>query len=329
MRRPVLAALAWLATALPAAALCTGTSLLDRLTPDDMARFDAAVAGIPHAEGLIFRASRGAAQIVLIGTMHIHDPRLDAIEAAVAPHLAEADLLLLEMTPAEEGALMGYMAANPDFAFITEGDTLPVLLGEDWDAVAAAARDRQIPGFVAAKSRPWYLMLSLSIPPCAMGDLIEQRRGLDHRLMTLAERRGLPMQALEPFDTLFGLFTDMPMEQQLDYLRMSVLDPELTEEMFVATLDLYFAGEIARTWELSRIALRFSPELDLAEMEQVMDQFETRLLAERNQAWIPVIEAAAARHDDIVVAAGAAHLPGDQGVLQLLEQRGWRVERLD
>jgi uncharacterized protein YbaP (TraB family) len=30
-----------------------------------------------------------------------------------------------------------------------------------------------------------------------------------------------------------------------------------------------------------------------------------------------------------VVAAGAAHLPGEDGVLRLLERAGWRIERLD
>lgn len=329
MRRPILAALAWLATALPAAALCTGDSLLDRLTEAEHARLEAAATDMPHARGLIFRASRGADQIVLIGTMHIHDPRLDAVEAAAAPYLEGAELLLLEMTPAEERDLMQFMAANPDFAFITEGDTLPVLLGDDWDAVAEAARARQIPGVIAAKSRPWYLMLTMSVPPCAMGDLIEQRRGLDHRLMALAEAQDIPMQALEPFDTLFGLFTDLSMAEQLDYLRMSVLDPALTEQMFVATLDLYFAGEIAKTWELSRIAMAYTPELDPDRMAEVLDRFETQLLVDRNHAWIEVIEEAATRHDRIVVAAGAAHLPGRDGVLHLLEQQGWTIERLD
>lgn len=326
--RLMLATLAWLVAALPAAALCTGASLIDRLTDAERARLDAAVAGIPHPRGLIFRATRGDDEAVLIGTMHIHDPRLDAIEAVAAPHLSGADLLMLEMTPDEEREMMQAMTADPDLAFISEGDTLPVLLGEDWDAVAEAARARNLPPVMAAKFQPWNLMLTLSIPPCAMTDLAQNRRGLDHRLMALAEAQGLPMQALEPYDTLFSVFTEIPLDTQLDFLRMSVLAPELSEEAFVATLDLYFAGETARTWELSEIALRFAPTLAPAAAEAAMAQMEEALLTRRNHAWITEIEAAALLHDRLVIAVGAAHLPGDDGVLRLLEGRGWTVERL-
>jgi uncharacterized protein YbaP (TraB family) len=47
-------------------------------------------------------------------------------------------------------------------------------------------------------------------------------------------------------------------------------------------------------------------------------------LTRRNQAWLPVIEAARS----LVVAAGAAHLPGEGGLLRLLKRAGWAVEPL-
>ena len=47
----------------------------------------------------------------------------------------------------------------------------------------------------------------------------------------------------------------------------------------------------------------------------------------RNQAWIKVIEDVAAK-GPALVAFGALHLSGDQGVLQLLEQRGFTLRRL-
>jgi uncharacterized protein YbaP (TraB family) len=52
-------------------------------------------------------------------------------------------------------------------------------------------------------------------------------------------------------------------------------------------------------------------------------------LIDRNRNWIPVIEAAALKHDRIVVAIGAAHLPGEVGVLRLLEREGWMINAAD
>jgi uncharacterized protein YbaP (TraB family) len=56
---------------------------------------------------------------------------------------------------------------------------------------------------------------------------------------------------------------------------------------------------------------------------------EQMLLIDRNTAWIPVIDAAVTGHQNAVVAVGAAHLPGESGILNLLEQDGWTISRLD
>jgi uncharacterized protein YbaP (TraB family) len=55
---------------------------------------------------------------------------------------------------------------------------------------------------------------------------------------------------------------------------------------------------------------------------------EASLMTERNRAWIPVIEAAAAE-GPVLAAFGALHLSGNDGVLALLERRGFTLERLD
>jgi uncharacterized protein YbaP (TraB family) len=56
-----------------------------------------------------------------------------------------------------------------------------------------------------------------------------------------------------------------------------------------------------------------------------MDQQTELLLDVRNEQWIPVIETATETADDIVIVFGAAHLPGENGVLKLLENQGWSI----
>ena len=57
-------------------------------------------------------------------------------------------------------------------------------------------------------------------------------------------------------------------------------------------------------------------------------QMQEALLDRRNRNWMPVIEQATQAHDDVVLAFGAAHLVGDQGVLQLLEDAGWTITQI-
>jgi len=324
MIKRLIAAFALASVGLPAAAQCVGANYLDRLSPAQTQTLDAAVADMPFASGLVWTARKADDTITVVGTMHIYDPRLEAIRARVADAVAGADLILLEATPEEEAQLQELIVTDPGRLFIVDGPTLPERLDEEtWDMIAAAATDRGIPAFMAAKMQPWYLSLTLAIPTCAMADLTAGVRGLDQMIIDDGMAAGVPLQAVEPFTTLFDIFQTETLDEQIDMLRVNLMTPDIQQEMFVAMLDRYFAEDVGRLWEMSRIALSDVPDLDPAEAAEMFAQMEDGLLVQRNLNWIPVILEATEAHDDIVLAVGAAHLIGEQGVLQLLQDDGW------
>ena len=321
-------ATALILTASDAAARCTGASYLDLLDSDQRIALDQATAGLPYAEGLIWDATRDGQAITLVGTIHIHDPRLDPILDMIAADITAADLVLLEATPDDQRTLEAMLADQPDLFLITDGPTLPDLLDADtWAQLSAASGARGVPGFMAAQMQPWYLSLILAIPACAMPDLVAGIEGLDGMIGALATENGVPMQALEPITTLFDLFQQGSMDEQIDMLRLSLTSPDMQEQMFVALLDSYFDNQIGTLWEMSRIAATDTPGLDPALGAAVFADMEEALLNQRNRNWIPVITAAMADHDTIVAAFGAAHLIGEQGVLNLLANDGWDITR--
>lgn len=315
-------------TALPSAAACVGESYLDLMSDAQRAELSAAVAETPYAEGLIWTAEKSDSTITVVGTMHIYDPRLEEIRAKLNNTVANADLILLEATAEDEAKLQELLVREPDRLFIVDGPTLPELLDEDtWQLIASAASERGIPSFMAAKMQPWYLSLTLAVPSCAMSDMMEGARGLDHMISADAEAAGVPMQGVEPYTTLFDIFKDDSFDEQVDMLRISMLVPDLQQQMFVAMLDRYFAEDVGRLWEMSRIAISDVPEIDPTEGEAMFAEMEEALLNQRNRNWIPVITEATQSNDNIVVAVGAAHLIGDQGILRLLENEGWDLTR--
>lgn len=314
--------------ALPASAACSGESYLDRMTAGQQMQLSAAVADMPYAEGLIWTATKDSAAITVVGTMHIYDPRLEDLRTKLAKTITGADLVMLEATPEEEAKLQNLITTDPGRLFIVDGPTLPELVDEEtWQLIASAASERGIPPFMAAKMQPWYLSLTLAVPSCAMSDMMQGVRGLDHMIMQDAEAAGVPMQAVEPYTTLFDLFEDDSFDEQIDMLRVSMLVPDLQEQMFVAMLDRYFAEDIGRLWEMSRIAMSDVPDLDPVEANAMFDEMEDALLKTRNRNWIPVITEASETHDNILLAVGAGHLIGNEGVLRLLENEGWTITR--
>lgn len=321
----LLLALACLGSA--AHAQCTGADLRDTLTGAEQAQLDALIDGTPFAEGNRWRAEKDGEVIHLIGTMHLSDPRLDAPAGRLRPLMQTAGALLLEMPAAEQARLTDALTSDPGLILLTD-TSLPDLMPEaEWQTLAQAAEARGLPPVMAAKMRPWYLSLLLSLPGCAKAQMARQD-GLDIRLEAQATEYGVPTVALEPFDTTFGIFNAEPLADQLDMLGMSLAQQEDGENGFATTIAAYFDEHAGEMWALSEIITARSDLYSPQEASELMAQSTEALLSQRNRAWIPVILSQVhAREAPIVAAFGAAHLPGTEGVLQLLADDGWTLRR--
>lgn len=327
MRRTPLAVCLWLGLSQAAFAQCTGQDLRETMRPEERARLDARVAAMPYATGNRWRAERDGEVIHLVGTMHLSDPRLDAPLERLRPVIAGAGAVLLEMPQAEQAALMQSLSSRPELLLLTE-QTLPELMQEtDWQALSDAARAQGIPPFMAAKFRPWYLSMMLSLPPCAKSAM-EARDGLDMRIEAMAGAAGVPTLALEPFDTTFNIFNAEPLDEQIEMMTVSLAAQENGEDGFATTIAAYFDEAVGEMWAFSEILVARSGLLPPDEAEALIAESGAAVLDQRNRAWIPVIlQAAEAQENPIVAAFGAAHLPGEEGVLNLLEEAGFSLTR--
>jgi hypothetical protein len=249
--------------------------------------------------------------------------------ARILPLIDASASVLVEAGPAEEAALIEAMAAEPSLVFTTTGPTLPESLPpETWNRLKDALRSLGVPPFLSAKMRPAYLALLLGLPACAADDLAAGAQGLDQRIVGRATERGIPVMALEPYDTLFRIMERMSPEEQQGLLEVTLAMTGQAEDAYVTLADAYFAEQSRLVWELS---LRQAAQASALPPEAVAEDFaavEEALLLTRNRAWIPVIEAAGAE-GPIFVAFGALHLSGTGGVLQLLSEAGYTVEPLD
>lgn len=117
--------------------------------------------------------------------------------------------------------------------------------------------------------------------------------------------------------------------EQLDVLAGAPEDEQVA--MLVATLDELdtlpkIMGKMVGNW------MEGTPEelgaLFLTEMGGFEEAFLDRLIYARNRNWIAPLEAMLADNEENLVIVGAAHLIGDGSVLDLLEQAGYAVERV-
>jgi uncharacterized protein YbaP (TraB family) len=315
-----------LALPLQVSAQCGGHDLRAQLSAQASEQMGHAIDLTPYPQGNHWVATKGDKTLHLIGTLHIYDPRMDPVMDRLGKIVTAADVILLEATPVEEKALQDAIKTRPELVLLTTGPTLLELMSEeDWARLSQAASDRGIPPFMASKFQPWYLALMMGVPGCALKDAAAGARGLDRLIIERASEAGVPLRALEDYNTLFKLFGTDPLEEQVKMLTLSILPNQVSEDALYTLKEFYFDEQSAGAWEFSRQLSYAHIAMPRREVDTLFAELEDILLTQRNLAWMPRILAAPERN--IVIAVGGAHLIGETGLLQLLENEGFTLVR--
>lgn len=138
--------------------------------------------------------------------------------------------------------------------------------------------------------------------------------GVDRAL--LDEFSGQSVIELEGAVFQFTLFDRLPEVEQRDLLKAVVEDSRGGKEQALTRVAAWRAGDMAAMERETQQGLLADRELRKV------------LLVDRNLAWADRIENLLRSQPPVLVAVGAAHLPGEDGLIALLERRGYTVTRI-
>lgn len=246
----------------------------------------------------------------LFGTCHAGVSLGEALPVGYEALLTEADLFVMEVDPGTmfKPEVLARLRLPP-------GQSNEDLLGaEDWKRLLATF-DLKDSAAALNHVHPFVLLSELSTKlPQSSGGSAPSAGMMDLALSGLALAAGKQQAWLETIDQQLDVLLGQPPALYADQLR-ALLDPEsraAAQAQLGTTLDLCRTGDIDS-------ALALFAEQDAAFMDQLMTQ--------RNQNWIPVLEDYFKR-GQVFVAAGAGHMIGDQSVVALLQDRGYKVTRM-
>ncbi|MEL7271894.1 MAG: TraB/GumN family protein [Pseudomonadota bacterium] len=317
-----------LAQSLP---VCTGKDLYAQLKSKNPALAETMMreaATQPYGEGIYFRASKpGVAPSTIIGTFHITDPRIADLPPAVAKALDGADVLALELNePLDPAKMAAVTMQNMDKMFYLGSESLDGKLSkQDAEAVKAAALKTGMPWVNASKMRPFFLMASLSLPACERARTAAGENSLDTRLGKRAMKAGKPVVGLETMVGQLEAVAALPEDMKLQALVESAKIGDKAADVLETMVQFYLEGEVGMLWAMMN---RFTPE-GFSEQNQKAKNaaFQRVMLDKRN---VTMADGSAKLIDvgNAFIAVGALHLPGEKGLLNLLAQRGYSIERI-
>ena len=327
--------LATLAFSVPRAAAqgapvaCTGENLLAALERDDpekLAAIRAEAAGVVNGKGVLWRIGKdGVAPSYLFGTMHMADPRVVALGTKARQAFDASSTVVIETTEVlDQAKVMAAMLANPELTMFTDGTTLLSLVPEsERAALEAALTERGIPPASVAKMKPWMISAMVALPACEHARKAAGAPVLDAQLAADGEVAGKALGGLETIADQLGAMASLPMAFHIRGLIDTLKLGETIDDVIETMVVLYLSGDTGMFWPFFRAALPAGGDADAAgfsAFEETMVTARNRTMAERAA---PFIDAGGA-----FIAVGALHLPGEEGVIELLREKGYRVEAI-
>jgi uncharacterized protein YbaP (TraB family) len=314
-----------------AAAGCAGTDLMAQLAADEPAAHAALMERArerANGQGKFWRVGRpGAPPSYLFGTFHDTGIAREPLDPQVAAALGQARLLLVEVTPAEQARLQRRIASDPAFALASGGNGVIELLSDDERAAAAAAlAARGLSLELAGTLRRWLLFSALAVPSCLQQEMRAGHPLLDNLLSAQAAEAGIPVAGLEDYERVPAALAAVPPAVMTEILVETIRDLGGEEDALATSARLYRAGETAAIWEFG---IHTAAEtVGAARAREIFAALHDSLVAARNRDWMAVLEPELAR-GGVFAAFGALHLPGADGVIELLRARGFELTRLD
>jgi len=276
------------------------------------------VVGSVHAAPLLWVIEDSDSKLYLAGSLHLLpesayplDPALEQAYADTERLVLEADLKQLE-SPTNQTMLLAAAQADTD-ATLREriGDAL-------YEDVRRQAERLGLPLFSLDSLKPWFVGLMLELSAYQQAGF-RPEYGLDQHFSQRAIADEKPILGLETVDEHMSLLVG---------LGDNGVDSTTTLAATLSQFDAYddLPNTVYTAWRTG----------DLDAMAELVETMRTeqpaayeRLLANRNQRWVSELSALLDGASNVLVVVGAAHLPGEHGLLALMRTEGLEPRRVD
>lgn len=259
-------------------------------------------------DGVLWKIEKpGVTTSHVLGTIHSEDPGVLRIVDAIEPQLDAAKSFTAEPDLNLTDALQASLAM-----MIVDGKDLPGLVGQARYAKCLAfLAGYGVPDMTARQMKPWAVAVTLSMPKPQTGIFMDQI------LFAHAQQQHKATYGLETFDEQLNIFDQLTPQQQIVLLDDALENyPQLSQQL-ATLISLY------RMRDLNGLK-SFSDTLNQKGNPELSKAMDKTLLVDRNLRMVDRMQVRLLE-GNAFIAVGALHLPGDKGILRLLQNRGYVV----
>lgn len=258
--------------------------------------------------GIVWQVEKkGLKPAYIMGTVHSDDGRVLRLPDKVkeifqrtSSFTAELKLDLLAMQQASS------------MMFYADGKELKSIIGaQRYQTCVSLMTGHGVPEMLLRNMKPWAVAVTLSMPKSKTGMV------LDMVLYQQAAAQGKQLYGLETPGEQVAVFETFTIQQQITMLDDAIKHyrelPAMVEELVGYYLQRDLTG-------LERISEKYMARGD----RMLAQSFKKKALLDRNYRMVRRMQPRLLEGNSFI-AVGALHLPGEEGILRLLEKQGYKV----
>lgn len=264
------------------------------------------------AQGPVFlwKVTSNAGEVYLLGSIHLAKPEMYPLDARIEAAFRAADNVVVEVdisrgNVAEQQALATRMGLYADGSTVKD-HVSPEAFGK----FQAFLEERGLPMAVFQVFRPWMSAATLQVMEMQRVGF-DAEIGIERHFLRLAEEQGKPVHELESADFQLRMLGEMPDELQELFL-ISTIDEYSS---FAERIDEMIAG-----WKVGNATVLEAMLLKDYEEKPEMRPLYQRILIDRNVGMAEKIVEMLEGGGKWFVIVGAAHLAGEQGLVEMMRR---------
>ncbi|WP_239618548.1 TraB/GumN family protein [Cohnella mopanensis] len=278
------------------------------------------------SKGFLWKVTGGRNSAYLAGTIHIARKEMYPLDEDLEQAIEEANYIALELdlTKVDQAKMLEMVNEK---ALLTDGTSLKDHVAEeDYEKFEKILKKSILSAGAATfdQYEPWYAAMTLESLP-AMKYMMTD--GIDVYLAKQAHKDGKQIIELEDAESQLGIFDGFSEEMQQLYFHQTVESAGQASIGLKQLLDMWTMGNLKL---LETMHDQFEKE-GKKSMGDLFDEYNDSFLVKRNAGMADKVDLLLSKGEagTYLVAVGSLHMVGEEGLVSLLQKKGYTVEFIE
>ena len=267
------------------------------------------------ARGFLWKTEANGNTVYLLGSIHIANDAMYPLRSEIQDAFDASSFLVVE-ADISQAATPEIQQKVVDLSTYKDKTTLKdQVSAETYDKVVEILKENGAPVDAFDAYKTWSVSSSIDYLTALKNDF-STGVGIDAYFLNQANEKKLPILELESFEFQLNMFESFSKELQESMLKDSITSYHMTEKPLDYLSDMWVSGDDEQLLEMTK-AMAGNEEMYNTVLKNrnigMVDKINGYLTGKENKTYMVII--------------GAAHMLGDDGVITLLEKKGFQVAR--